>query len=174
MRAIFMTEPPPSGGGLFSEDITCISNSPEETFSLGRLLGEKLDRGDVVALCGELGAGKTCLTQGIARGLGVPEDYPITSPTFTIINEYSGRFVLYHLDMYRLSSADELDGIGYDVCFDDQCVTVVEWAEKIKDFLPEGTLFVLITYLEENKRKITVSRKWEGIDHLRCAAQGGW
>ncbi len=174
MRAMAMTEQGPAAGGFFGEDITFISHSSAETFSFGRLLGERLDQGDVVALCGELGAGKTCLTQGIASGLGVPEEYPVTSPTFTIINEYPGRFDLYHLDMYRLSSADELEDIGYDVCFDDRGVTVVEWGEKVLDFLPERTLFVVITYIDDNTRQFSISRNREGVDHLMSEAQGGW
>src|SRR3989337_352438 len=144
-------------------NFTFISHSPQETYAFGKDLGETLYSGDVVALSGELGAGKTCLAQGIARGLGIPEEYRITSPTFTIINEYPGRLILYHLDVYRLSGTRDLEEIGYDECFNDKGVVIVEWAEKIRDALPKGTLFVLLTYLDENRRKIMLSDNPERI-----------
>ena len=134
-----------------------ISHSPQETHAFGKNLGQTLCSGDVVALSGELGTGKTCLVQGIARGLGIPEEYRITSPTFTIINEYPGRLILYHLDVYRLSGVRDLDEIGYDDCFNYKGVVVVEWAEKIREALPKETLFILLTYLDENIRKIMLS-----------------
>jgi tRNA threonylcarbamoyladenosine biosynthesis protein TsaE len=143
--------------GFSREDFTVISNSPQETYNFGKFLGENLQPGDLVALCGELGAGKTCLTQGIARGLEVPEEYLVTSPTFTIINEYPGRLTLYHLDLYRLSGAQDLDGIGYEDCFTDRGVVVMEWAEKIQEILPESALFISIAYIDENRRKIVLS-----------------
>ena len=136
--------------------VKLISEDPQETFCLGKVLGENLHAGDVVALVGELGAGKTCLTQGIARGLGVPECYQITSPTFTLINEYPGRFVLYHLDMYRLSGVRDLEEMGYEEYFGGNGVLVIEWAEKISAILPDETLFVSLTYLDENKREIDI------------------
>ncbi|HLA28127.1 MAG TPA: tRNA (adenosine(37)-N6)-threonylcarbamoyltransferase complex ATPase subunit type 1 TsaE [Syntrophales bacterium] len=144
-------------------NFTFISHGPQETYAFGKNLGETLFSGDVVALSGELGTGKTCLAQGIARGLGVPEEYKITSPTFTIINEYPGRLILYHLDVYRLSGTRDLEEIGYDECFNDKGVVIVEWAEKIRDALPKGTLFVLLTYLDENRRKIMLSDNPERI-----------
>ena len=144
-------------------NFTFISQSPQETYAFGKNLGETLFSGDVVALSGELGTGKTCLAQGIARGLGIPEEYRITSPTFTIINEYPGRLILYHLDVYRLSGTRDLEEIGYDECFNDKGVVIVEWAEKIRDALPKGTLFVLLTYLDENRRKIMLSDNPERI-----------
>jgi tRNA threonylcarbamoyladenosine biosynthesis protein TsaE len=138
-------------------NFTFTSHSPQETHAFGKNLGETLRPGDAVALSGELGAGKTCLAQGIARGLGIPEEYRITSPTFTIINEYPGRLILYHLDVYRLSGVRDLDEIGYEDCFNDKGVVVVEWAEKIREALPKDTLFILLTYLDENIRKIMIS-----------------
>jgi len=145
-------------------NFTFISQSPQETYAFGKNLGQTLRPGDVVALSGELGAGKTCLAQGIARGLGIPEEYRITSPTFTIINEYPGRLILYHLDVYRLSGVRDLDEIGYEDCFNDKGVVVVEWAEKIRDALPKETLFILLTYIDENIRKIMLSDNRERIN----------
>ena len=101
-----------------------VSPNAEYTFSLGKNLGEALHEGDVVALIGDLGTGKTTLTQGIARGLGISEGYPITSPTFTLINEYPGRHVLYHLDVYRLQGARDLEDMGYEEYFFGQGVVV--------------------------------------------------
>lgn len=138
--------------------IVLLSKSPEETFRIGRILADGLEAGDVVALTGELGSGKTCLTQGIANGLGVPESYVVTSPTFTLINEYPGRQVdLYHLDVYRLTGYADLAEMGYDEYLSGRGVMVIEWAEKVLEAVPVDALFVVMTYLEENVRKIELS-----------------
>jgi tRNA threonylcarbamoyladenosine biosynthesis protein TsaE len=135
-----------------------LSKSPEETFRLGQILANGLQAGDVVALTGELGSGKTCLTQGIASGLGVPEDYAVTSPTFTLINEYPGRQLpLYHLDVYRLTGCTDLSDMGYDEYLFGKGVMVIEWAEKIREAVPVNALFVFMTYLDEYMRKIEIS-----------------
>ena len=137
--------------------LTVTSRSPEETFFIGNIIGRNLIEKDVVALVGELGAGKTCLTHGIARGLGVPDEYQITSPSFTLINEYQGRIMLYHFDLYRLSRASEMDDMGYEEYFFGQGVSVVEWADKVEGILPDETLFVLMNYTDENERNIIIS-----------------
>jgi tRNA threonylcarbamoyladenosine biosynthesis protein TsaE len=138
-------------------DGSFISGSPEETVEIGRIIGEILMPGDVVALIGDLGAGKTCLAQGIARGLGVSERYHITSPTFTLINEYPGRIPLIHLDIYRLQGAGDLAELGYEEYFYGDGVAVVEWAEKIKDILPGDTMFINLNHVDENQREIRIS-----------------
>jgi tRNA threonylcarbamoyladenosine biosynthesis protein TsaE len=135
---------------------TISSGSAEETFMLGKVLGEILEEGDVVALVGDLGAGKTCLTQGIARGLDVAENYAVTSPTFTLINEYPGRHVLYHLDVYRLAGARDMEDIGYEDYFFGRGVAVIEWAEKVKEILPAKTLTIHIRYLDETRRELVL------------------
>ncbi len=155
------------------DGLTFVTHGPEETYLVGKKLGENLRPGDVVALTGELGAGKTCLTQGIARGVGIPEEYRITSPTFTLINEYPGRFALYHMDMYRLSGIKDLAEIGYDASLYEKGVVVVEWAEKIHEMLPEETIFVSLTYEEENKRQIAFSGKGERLADIMKAMEGG-
>lgn len=135
-----------------------ISRSPEETFRIGKALAEDLEAGDVVALTGELGTGKTCLTQGIASGLGVSDHYAVTSPTFTLINEYPGqRLNLYHLDVYRLAGSAELAEMGWDEYLYGDGVVVVEWAEKVLEALPHNSLFVVMTYLDENERRVEIS-----------------
>jgi tRNA threonylcarbamoyladenosine biosynthesis protein TsaE len=136
-----------------------LTKSPEETFRIGRTLANGLRAGDVVALTGEMGSGKTSLTQGIANGLGVPEDYAVTSPTFTLLNVYPGRqMALYHLDVYRLNGCTDLADMGYDeYLLSGRGVMVIEWAEKIREAVPVGALFVVMTYLEEYIRKIEIS-----------------
>jgi tRNA threonylcarbamoyladenosine biosynthesis protein TsaE len=142
-----------------------LSSSPEETFRIGKVLADILEAGDVVALTGELGSGKTCLTQGIANGLGVPEDYVVTSPTFTLINEYPGRQAnLYHLDVYRLTGWADLAEMGYDEYLSGRGIMVVEWAEKVLEVIPDDAFFVVMTYLDENMRRIEFSGCRNRID----------
>jgi len=133
------------------------SLSSEDTFRIGALIGVGADKGDIIALSGDLGTGKTCLTQGIAAGLEVDAVYPITSPTFTLINEYPGRFVLYHFDIYRLEGSKDLEDMGYEDYFYGDGVVVIEWAERISDILPESVLFINLTYLSEHKRELIVT-----------------
>jgi len=154
--------------------IVLFSDSPSETFRIGRILGELLRDGDCVALTGELGAGKTCLTQGIANGLGVPESYAVTSPTFTLLNEYPGReTVLHHLDVYRLTGSADLMEIGYEEYLSCGGVMVIEWAEKIIDQIPSGALFIKLSHLEENMRKIELTGSPERIDYWELQLRNG-
>ena len=148
------------------------SSGPEKTQLFGKKLGETLRAGDVVALIGEIGAGKTCLTQGIAQGLGLSEGLRITSPTFTLINEYHGRVVLYHMDMYRLATIKDLEDTGYEACFHDKAVIVIEWAEKIREALPGEIFIVSLMYMGDKERKITLTgngqRLWEIIKEMKA------
>jgi tRNA threonylcarbamoyladenosine biosynthesis protein TsaE len=137
-------------------NIDIISNSAKETMEIARLLGGKLKQGDILALSGELGSGKTCFTGGIARGLGVSESYQINSPTFTLINEYPGRHRLYHFDVYRLNGYAEFEDLGYEEYFSGEGVVVIEWAEKVAQVLPRNTFFVNFEYVDENIRKIKI------------------
>ena len=130
-----------------------ISHSADETIAVGRQFASALRAGDVLALSGDLGAGKTCLVKGIAAGLGIVQ--PVTSPTFTLIHEYrSGRLPLAHVDLYRLESAA---GIGLEDYFDAPWVTVIEWAEKIETLLPMHTKHIRLTALDEITRQIEVT-----------------
>ncbi len=133
-----------------------ISGSREQTFETGRRIGTVLEKGDIVALTGELGSGKTCLTQGIAKGLGVDDRVPVVSPTFTLINEYPGRVPLFHFDAYRLSGFRDLEDMGYEEYFFADAVIVIEWAEKVRELLPEKALVVRFAYLDENTREMTL------------------
>ena len=132
------------------------SHSTEETENFGQALAARLKPGDVVAYSGGLGAGKTAFTRGLARGLGCTGR--VTSPTFTIVNEYEGRLPLFHFDLYRLGSADELFDIGWEEYLDRGGVCAVEWSEQADGVLPEGTIRVALERCEEHEdwRRITV------------------
>jgi tRNA threonylcarbamoyladenosine biosynthesis protein TsaE len=134
--------------------LVLISESPEQSLYWGKLLGMLLKEGDVVALVGELGAGKTTLTQGIADGLGVGKECYITSPTFTIINEYKGRVPVYHLDFYRIDSPSEIENLGLEEYLQGKGVAIVEWAEKIETFLPREYLMIMLDYVDYSVRKM--------------------
>lgn len=121
--------------------------SPAETREVGEKIAQLLKPGDVICLNGDLGAGKTALTQGVARGLGVKE--PVTSPTFTLINEYQGRLPLYHFDVYRLGGPEEMADLGYEEYFYGQGVCLIEWAQLVEDVLPEERLDITITRTED-------------------------
>ncbi len=113
-----------------------------ETLKLGEIIGKSLNPGSIIALVGDLGAGKTVLVKGIAKGLGVDEEP--NSPTFVIMNQYEGRIPLYHFDLYRVSSEEELFGIGYDEFFFGEGVAAVEWADRVQDIFPEHTINIEI------------------------------
>jgi len=131
-----------------------ITNSPEQTEAVGAALGKLLSPGTVIAYRGDLGAGKTAFTRGLARGLGYAD--PVTSPTYTIVNEYlGGRLPLFHFDMYRLRSSEDLWDIGWEDYLDRGGVCAVEWSENVEDAL-EDALTVTIEKLGEDSRRITV------------------
>ncbi len=132
-----------------------LTASAVETAALGMRLAKRLCAGDVVVLHGDLGAGKSELARGIARGLGVSE--PVPSPSFTILNAYlSGRLPLYHFDWYRIQDAEELEAIGAEEQINGNGVSLIEWAERAPELLPDGFLLVSIEKLSETERRITV------------------
>lgn len=134
-----------------------ISNSPQETEALGQKLAAQLSPGDIIAFSGDLGSGKTAFTRGLAKGLGIEER--VTSPTFTIVNEYEGgRLPLFHFDMYRLGSSDELFDIGWEDYLARGGVCAVEWSEIVDDALEDGVIRVDIRHgAEDNQRIITIT-----------------
>lgn len=137
-----------------------ITHCPEQTEEIGCLLAQKLNPGSVIAYCGDLGAGKTAFTRGLARGLGCKET--VTSPTYTIVNEYlTGRMPLFHFDMYRLASSDDLFDIGWEDYLERGGVCAVEWSENVADAM-EGAISVRIEKLGDEDRRIIV----EGVDPL--------
>lgn len=136
------------------------STSSQMTFEFTKKIGEKLKRGDVLCLDGDLGVGKTVFTKGVAAGLGIKDD--VSSPTFTLIQEYyGGRLPLYHFDVYRIDGPWDMDDLGYDEYFYGEGVCLVEWGSMIKELFPENTIYVRIEKdLEKgfDYRKITVSK----------------
>ena len=137
---------------LMGNDVEIISSSARRTHRLGAELGERARAGDVILLVGELGAGKTCFTQGIARGLGV-DDY-VTSPSFVLLREYRGRLPLYHIDFYRLDAIEEVASLGLDECLYGGGVCVVEWADRGMDALPDDHLLIEIESLSATRRRL--------------------
>jgi len=131
------------------------SSSREETLALGERLGPLLGAGDVVALIGPLGSGKTVLTKGIARGLGLADERTVTSPTFTLIHEYAGRRRLYHFDAYRLDGPGQMIELGCEEIFAGEGVSVVEWADRVAACLPEEYLEVQIQIEGPDARRFT-------------------
>ena len=142
--------------------MTIVTHTPAETETAGERLAAILRPGDVVALTGDLAAGKTRFTAGLARGLGLAD--PVTSPTFAIAHEYrEGRVPLFHFDMYRLSSSEELYDIGWEDYLASGGVCAVEWSENVADAMPENAFFVDIRILDDTTRRITI-RTPEGRD----------
>ena len=131
-----------------------LTNSPAETEAVGAALGKKLNPGTILAYRGDLGAGKTAFTRGLARGLGYTE--PVTSPTYTIVNEYlGGRLPLFHFDMYRLASSDDLWDIGWEDYLERGGVCAVEWSENVDDAM-ENAIYVIIHKTGEESRRIEI------------------
>lgn len=136
----------------------------EETRELGRALGELLAAGDVVALEGDLGAGKTVFAQGAALGLGF--DGYVSSPTFVIVNEYAGRLPIYHVDLYRVSSEDELVDLGYREMFYGDGVALVEWADRVPGLLPDERIDIAMRITGETSREIEITGRGERLGGL--------
>ncbi len=129
-----------------------ITRSPEETQALGEALGKAARKGDLILLWGELGAGKTCLVQGIAKGLGVQG--PVRSPTFVLMTQHKGRLMLYHIDLYRLDDLREIDDLGLDEYIEGDGLSVVEWADKAMPLFPKEHLLVELKHQGEQQRLI--------------------
>jgi tRNA threonylcarbamoyladenosine biosynthesis protein TsaE len=134
-----------------------LTHEAGETHEIGRRIGGMLTPGDVLALVGDLAAGKTVLTQGIAEGLGVPPHVPVASPTFTLINRHQGRYTLIHADLYRISDPRELDSLGYEEWLDPtDAVSVIEWADRAKDLLPATHLRITLSHAGHDDRRIQI------------------
>lgn len=134
-------------------------NSPQETQKLGKKISKLLKKGDVVALIGELGAGKTCLAGALLDGLGVSDHYKGSSPTFVLINEYKGKLPVYHFDVYRLNNIEEVVDLGYEEYFYGNGVTLIEWADKIEELLPDNCIRIYMKIIGENEREINIQAK---------------
>ena len=142
---------------MFGDLLPVETHSAEETVALGRQLGASLGAGDVVALYGELGAGKTHLVKGICAALDISQ-HAVASPTYTIVHEYKGRTPVYHLDAYRITEPRELYELGYEDYFYSDGICLVEWPERIASLLPEGTLRLVLRHLGDHRRYIGGAR----------------
>ena len=141
------------------ENMVIETRSPEETFALGKKIGEMARPGEIYTLTGDLGVGKTVFTQGVAAGLGITE--PVSSPTFTIVQVYEeGRLPFYHFDVYRIGDIEEMEEIGYDDYFFGEGICLIEWAELIRDILPEKRIEITI------EKDLT-----QGFDYRRITVQ---
>lgn len=144
-------------------NLTIITKIPEETKSLGKEVGKLAKPGDLLAFYGELGAGKTCFIQGISQELEV-KDY-VTSPSFTIVNEYQGKIPIYHFDLFRLNTEEILE-LGYEEYFYGEGLTVIEWAEKIEQLLPKEHLKIDIKFKDFYERTISFISQGDRFDKL--------
>jgi len=141
---------------MVSSKTQIITHNPEETRNLGVTIGQQISQPLIIALTGDLGSGKTVFVQGLAKGLEVPADYYITSPTYTLINQYPGRCPLVHADLYRLEHINELEDIGLDELLDDQAVIAIEWVEKLAGDLPARHLSLTMEIIDDENRKVSL------------------
>ena len=137
------------------------TKSTEETVRVGKDIGRRLLPGDVVALVGELGAGKTQLIKGLAAGVGIENSAYISSPSFTLIHEYPGKIPLYHVDLFRLGREQEAEELGLEEYFQGRGITAIEWADKIPSLLPQELLFISIASMDKNIRSVEISGRGE-------------
>lgn len=145
-----------------------IVTTVDETYKIGKLIGSRVNSGDIICLIGDLGTGKTHLTKGIAKGLDIKDH--ITSPTFTIVNEYIGRLKLYHFDVYRVNDPDEIAAIGFDEYIFSDGVSVIEWANYIEELIPTNNLSITIEKLPklgDDFRKINIRYSDKRYDYIK-------
>jgi tRNA threonylcarbamoyladenosine biosynthesis protein TsaE len=142
------------------------TKSAQKTIELGKKIGKLLQAGNVVALIGKLGSGKTTLAQGLARGLGVKKGDYVTSPSFTLIREHKGRLPVYHIDLYRIDNLKEVYDLGYKEYFYGEGVTIIEWAEKIKKLLPKEALIINLEIIDGKRRKIELKPKGKHYQNI--------
>jgi tRNA threonylcarbamoyladenosine biosynthesis protein TsaE len=138
-------------------EISIISATADTTRDIGETIGKYLKAGDIICLYGELGTGKTCLTQGIAVGLKVKDPKRVKSPSFILVREYNGAPSLFHIDLFRLSESRELEDLGYEEYLYGEGVAVIEWADKMEQYLPAKRIDIFFSYKEEGKREIYIN-----------------
>ena len=136
--------------------VTVETNSPDETKALGKKIGKRLRSGDIIALIGKLGAGKTCLVQGLALGPGVnPRDY-VASPSFVLVKEYHGCLPVYHIDLFRIKNTEELESLGWEEYLYGEGVSIIEWAERAGKLMPSEYLRIELDILNGQRRRISL------------------
>ena len=133
-----------------------LTKSSDETIALGKKIGAKLKPGDIVGFYGELGSGKTTMIKGVAIGFGVKEQDIVKSPSFIMVNEYKGRYPIYHIDLYRIKNAEEILSIGFDEYLYGNGICLIEWAEKAEKELPDKTIKIELEVVNLEKRKIKI------------------
>ena len=133
---------------------TFYTNTPAETEKIGHIIGQTLVKRDIVALIGDLGVGKTCLTRGLALGLGLHLPQKVTSPSYTLINEYEGYTPIYHIDLYRIDQREGVWDLGLDEYLEGEGVCIIEWADIILQELPNHTIEIKLSWQDENRRSI--------------------
>ncbi len=143
-----------------------ISSSSLETVSFGKRFGKKLRPGDVIALVGPLGSGKTTFAKGVALGLGVKDEDEVKSPTYVLVHQYQGKYLIYHLDLFRLGKIDEIEGIGWDDLLSNGAVILVEWADQVEGYLPKNYLQIEFKISGETKREISCQAFGEYYESL--------
>jgi len=136
--------------------VSFASRSPNETVELGRNVAKLLRPGDLIALTGELGTGKTCLTKGIAQGLGVPAEQFVRSASFVLVNKYDGVYPIWHIDAYRLESPLDFVALGYEELIDSGCIAVIEWAERAGELLPARTIRIALEHIAPTERQLRI------------------
>ena len=151
---------------MVNKKIDIMTRSVNETRKLGQKIGTLIKQPLVIALTGDLGSGKTAFVQGLAKGLEVPDGYYITSPTFTLINEYPGRYPLVHVDLYRLETIDGLEDIGLDEMLHGQAVLSIEWADKLSDGLPAEHLLVTLEIIDDDCRSLGLNATGHNVVNL--------
>ena len=156
---------------MLSSEVILTMNTPALTRAFGERLGRLLKAGDVVALFGDLGAGKTTLTQGIAAGLEI--DYEVDSPTYLLVQEHEGRLTLFHADLYRIEDSSSLTEMGFEEYFEREGVTVIEWAERATDILPEERLEIHLRYTPEAEDTRVITLKGRGSRFSQLLASIG-
>ncbi|OKY76539.1 MAG: tRNA (adenosine(37)-N6)-threonylcarbamoyltransferase complex ATPase subunit type 1 TsaE [Desulfobulbaceae bacterium DB1] len=138
----------------------------DDTLRFGRHLGRTASPGDIFTLSGDLGAGKTTLTQAIGQGLEVPPDYYITSPTFSLLHEYPGRIPLYHMDLYRLGSAEEIEELGFEDYIYGNGLTVIEWPDRLEYLMPDNRLDIFISTVSATCRSLLLTAHGKMLSRL--------
>jgi len=163
------------GHGSTDYEARCLTRSPGETVSLGRRLGKLLQPGDVVCLFGELGAGKTCLAGGLVEGMGAGKA-AVASPSYVIVNQYMGRFPVYHMDLYRLDSRVDVEDIGFRDYLSGEGVILIEWASRIERELPSDRMDIALSHVSATEREIKFTirgRNYEDREREMFAALRG-
>jgi tRNA threonylcarbamoyladenosine biosynthesis protein TsaE len=148
-----------------SRKLEIISPTPQETERIGSLLGNMVRGGDVIALSGELGAGKTTLVRGLAQGMGFNSE-EVVSPSFTLVNEYEGPLPLFHIDLYRLEDERELSEIGYEEYISAVGVAVIEWADRVPHAVPKESLWITLRYRDAERREIVMQAQGDRYEKM--------